>query len=190
MMSAAFSSKQETNYEVLMVRSPGDLSALANEIRNTVASIDPDVPVTNVMPYDNMVAKLFMIRKLGVLLISTFAGATVLLSAIGLYGLLAYAVSQRRREFGVRIALGAQSTNLLKLIARQALGIVTSGVVIGLTVGLTLTRLMAGMLYGVSPEDPTTVALSLLVLGLAALLACLTPALRAIQTDPITALRE
>ncbi|HEX4200024.1 MAG TPA: FtsX-like permease family protein [Chthoniobacterales bacterium] len=119
-----------------------------------------------------------------------FSVAALLLSAVGLYGILAYSVGQRTREIGIRIALGAQGGNVLKLVTQRGLQIVGMGLLTGITVGLVAANLMQGLLYGVSPIDPVSFGVSLLCLGIAATLACLFPALRAIRINPITALRE
>lgn len=113
-----------------------------------------------------------------------------MLSAIGLYGLLAYAVGRRTREIGIRIAVGAGSTNILQLVIRRGLKLAGVGLLIGVVAALALSRLMGSLLYGVSANDPLSLIIAILVLGLAALLACLLPALRATRIDPITALRE
>jgi putative ABC transport system permease protein len=122
--------------------------------------------------------------------VSLFSVAALLLAAVGLYGVLSYSVSQKRREIGVRIALGAPSTTILGLIISQGLRIVGIGLVTGLAAALALSGVVAGILYGVSATDPGSIALSVLSLGLTALIACLLPALRASRIDPITALRE
>jgi len=114
----------------------------------------------------------------------------VLLSAIGLYGVLAYAVSQRTRDIGVRIALGAQFSNTVSLVVRQGLRLAMIGLLIGVIAALLLVRFIEGLLYGVSVGDPITIASAVLILGVAASLACLLPALRAARVNPITALRE
>jgi putative ABC transport system permease protein len=123
-------------------------------------------------------------------LVGFFSGATLLLSAIGLYGLLAYAVSRRTREIGIRIAVGARSTNILQLVIHRGLKLAGLGLLIGVVAALALSRLMGSLLYGVSANDPLSLIIAILVLGLAALLACLLPAFRATRIDPMTALRE
>jgi ABC-type antimicrobial peptide transport system permease subunit len=116
--------------------------------------------------------------------------AALFLSAIGLYGILAYAVGQRTREIGIRVALGAQPGNILRLITEQGLKIVGVGLVTGIGGALVGTHLIQGALYGVAPIDPISFGVSLVILGIAAVLACLLPALRATRINPITALRE
>jgi putative ABC transport system permease protein len=112
------------------------------------------------------------------------------LAAIGLYGVLAYFVNQRRREIGVRIALGAQGTNILTLVVQQGLTLVAAGLATGIGLALALTRFIESSLYGVSGTDSVTLALASLILGITATFACLLPALRAVRINPITALRE
>jgi putative ABC transport system permease protein len=176
--------------EYLIVKSDADPATLVPAIRATVASIDPVVPISDVSTYDNMVAEKFVTRRLSAFVVTLFSGAALSLSAVGLYGILAYSVGQRTREIGIRIALGAQGTNVLKLVTQRGFQIVGIGLLGGLAVGLVVAHLIQGLLYGVSPFDPISFGVSLLFLGIAASLACLLPALRAIRINPITALRE
>lgn len=119
-----------------------------------------------------------------------FSGAALFLAAVGLYGVLSYSVAQRKREIGVRIALGAQSTSILRLVIKQGLRVVGVGLVIGLAGALALSHAITGILYGVSANDLVSIGLSLVILSFVALIACLLPAFRATRIDPITALRE
>ena len=160
------------------MRSEGDPRALIPSVRKVVASIDPTIALSKVSTFDDWIAKKFVTRRLTVLLVSIFSGTALLLSAIGLYGVLAYSVNQRTRDFGIRIALGARSSHIIGLVSRQGLRLVGIGLVTGMVSALLLTRLIEKILYGVSAADPISLALSVLVLGLAALLACLLPALR------------
>lgn len=116
--------------------------------------------------------------------------AALFLSAVGLYAVLAYAVSQRTREIGIRIAVGACSASILKLVIRQGLTVAGIGLVIGVVAALALSRAMSSLLYGVSPADPLSLSIAIVVLSLTALLACLLPALGATRVNPIVALRE
>jgi putative ABC transport system permease protein len=174
----------------LIVRSTGDPLALTSSIRAAIATVDPDVPLAKIRTMSDLITKKFGVRRLGVVLVGFFSGATLLLSAIGLYGLLAYAVSRRTREIGIRIAVGARSTNILQLVIRRGLKLAGTGLLIGVVATLALSRLIGSLLYGVSATDPLSLIIAILVLGLAALLACLLPAFRATRIDPITALRE
>jgi putative ABC transport system permease protein len=155
-----------------------------------VADLDPNLAVSNVGRLEDLVTRSFAIRQLASVVVGGFSAIALLLAAIGLYGVLSYSVSQKKRELGVRIALGAQSTSILALVVSQGLRIVGIGLVIGLATGLSLSGLVAGVLYGVSATDPESIGLSIVALGLTAFVACLLPAVRASHIDPITALRE
>jgi ABC-type antimicrobial peptide transport system permease subunit len=159
-------------------------------IRKTVASTNPTVALSEVGTLEDWIGQKFMTRRLGTLLVSLFSGIALFLSAIGLYGMLAYSVTQRRREIGVRIAVGAQASNIIDLVMRQGFEIVGLGLAIGLSSALLTARFMSSLLYGVSENDPVTLGLAILVLLLAGFLACFIPALRATRTNPVTALRE
>ena len=173
-----------------MVRCQGDPNAQITAVRKAVQSIDPDVPVPNIKAFDDVIAQKLVTRKLASMLVSLFSGAALCLSAIGLYGVLAYSVSQRRREIGVRIALGAESLKILQLVAQQGFKLIGIGLVAGTVVALVCAHFMEGMLYGVTAIDPISMLMAVLVLCLAGCLACLLPALRAIRINPVKALRE
>ena len=175
---------------ILLVRTEKDPLALVPAVRKAVAAIDPTVALAKVSTFDGWIGKKFMARRLSTLLVSLFSGAALCLSAIGVYGVLAYSVGQRTRELGIRIALGAQSDNILRLITAQGLRIVGVGLIVGLLASLILVRFIEGILYGVSATDPFSLCAAVIVLGLAALVACLLPAHRATRINPITALRE
>ncbi len=176
--------------ETLLLRSAGDPHDLIPAIRKLVASIDSDVLVSDTTTFDDLLAERSATRRLGVFLVGLFSGSALLLSAVGLYAVLAYSVTQRKREIGVRIALGAQTANILRLVVRHGLKIVGAGLLIGIGAALVLTRLIQGVLYGVSGSDPLSLLAAVFVLGLAALLACLLPALKAARIDPMKTLRE
>jgi ABC-type antimicrobial peptide transport system permease subunit len=142
------------------------------------------------MTFDDLMAEKFAPQRLGVLLGTLFSIATLFLSAVGLYGVLAYYVNQRRREIGVRIALGAPAKNIINLVVSRGIKLVSIGLIFGVILALALTRLVENILYGVSEYDPITLVAAALVLGLVATVACILPALRAVKTNPITALRE
>jgi predicted permease len=186
-----FSFRQDIwNGLALVLRTTIDPHQLVPAVRKLVASVDPDILVSRTITLDDLIANHSSTRRLGVLLVSLFSGAALLLSAVGLYGVLAYSVSQRKREIGVRIALGAQTWNILRLVVRHGLKIIGVGLLIGIGSALVLTRLIQGVLYGVSSSDPITLIAAVFVLGLAALLACLLPALKAARIDPMKTLRE
>jgi putative ABC transport system permease protein len=177
-------------FETLVVHTSGDPRALVPALRKTVETIDPDLPLTNVGPYDDQIAKSFTAKRLSLIIVSLFSGVALLLASIGLYAVLSYSVSLRVREIGVRMALGAEATNILKLVTYQGLRIICVGLIIGLGAGIILGQIIGSVLYGISATDPTALLTGTLVLALAALLACLLPAFRATRIDPITALRE
>jgi putative ABC transport system permease protein len=176
--------------EFLLLRTTDDPYPLIQEVRKLVTSVDPEVPVTPTMTFDDLMAEKFAPQRLGVLLGTLFSVAALFLSAVGLYGLLAYYVNQRRREIGVRIALGAPATNILNLIVSRGIKLVTAGLIVGVVLALVLTRLVGNILYGVSAYDPITLVAAAVILGLVATFACALPALRAVKINPITALRE
>ncbi len=174
----------------LLVRTEGDPLAMVPAIRAAVASVDPTVALSKVGAFDDWIEAKLTTRRLSTLLVSSFSGFALFLSAIGLYGVLAYSVTQRRREIGVRIAVGAQALNIVQLVMGQGLKIVGLGLAAGLCISLLIVRFTNSLLYGVSGDDPVTLGLTILVLTLTGGLACLLPAWRAARTNPITALRE
>jgi putative ABC transport system permease protein len=178
------------NYQVLLLRSSDDPDSLRSSVRRLVASIDPELPVTRIETLDSVVAGLYAPERISALVVGLFSAAALFLSAVGLYGVLAYAVGRRTREIGIRVAVGARTTNILQLVIPQGLKLAVVGLIIGVVVALVVARLMSSVLYGVSETDPVSLLVAILVLGVAALLACLLPALRATRIDPITALRE
>jgi putative ABC transport system permease protein len=178
------------NFGSLVIHTQGDPRSLIALLQKVVADLDPNLPMSNAGLFSDLVAKSFSIRRLATVTMSFFSGTALLLAAVGLYGVLSYLVSQKKREIGVRIALGAQSTTILRLIIQQGLGIVGIGLSIGLACALALSGVIAGILYGISAIDPISIGLSVIALGLTGFLACFLPAFRASRIDPITALRE
>jgi predicted permease len=172
-----------------LIRARDDAAALAPALRTALREIDPNVPLTGLRTQDEQVDRLLANERLFAQL-TTFLGAVALvLTCIGLYGLLAHQVTARTREIGIRMALGAQLRAVVLLVLREGLGLAVLGVVIGLGVALGVTRFVAKMLFGVQPLDPTTLAGAGLVLVVIAALACWLPARRAGKVDPMTALR-
>lgn len=174
----------------LVVRSDLDAGVLIPAIRQTVTSIDSGVPIYDANTYDSVIAEKFVTRRLCALLVTLFSGAALFLSAIGLYGVMAYSVGQRTRELAIRIALGAQVNNILRSVTDQGIKIVCIGIIVGIGVALVIGRLIEGLLYGVSAIDLVSLLVSVASLGLAAALACILPALRAVRINPTRALRE
>jgi ABC-type antimicrobial peptide transport system permease subunit len=130
------------------------------------------------------------VQRAAVTMLGVFGALALVLAAIGLYGVLSYSVSQRSRELGLRMALGADASNLMRLVMSNGLSLTAGGVVLGLAVALGTTRLMGNLLYKVSPRDPVAFGSALVVMAVAALVACWLPAWRAMRTDPARALRD
>jgi putative ABC transport system permease protein len=178
------------NGGTLVVRTGNDPRALIESLKKIVADADPNIPLYNAGLFSDLVTKAFATKRLATVVVSLFSGAALLLAAVGLYGVLSYSVTQRKREIGVRVALGAPSTSILQLIVKQGFIAVSFGLAIGLAASLGLSQLIARILYGVSAIDLVSIGLSVLILGFVALIACLLPAFRATRIDPLTALRE
>ena len=178
------------NGGTIVIRAGNDPRSLIVPLKKIVADIDPNIPVYDVGLLDDLVAKAFATKRLATVVVTLFSGTALMLAAVGLYGVLSYSVSQRKREIGVRMALGARSNSILQLVIKKGLIVVGIGLTIGLVTALVLSHLIAGILYGVSATDFLSIGLSILILGLVALIACLLPALRAARIDPLTALRE
>jgi putative ABC transport system permease protein len=174
----------------MVVRSKtSDPLALAVAAQNAVASVNKDVPLANLRSMQDMLARSLSRRKFAMLLLSIFAGLAMLLAAIGLYGVMSYTVSQRTHEIGIRMALGAQKEDVLKLVVGQGMRLAGLGVVLGLITSIALTRLMSTMLFGVGAHDPITFSIVAALLAAVALLANYVPARRAAKVDPMVALR-
>ena len=173
----------------ILVRTTVDPLSLAGAVRQAVLSIDPNQPISNISTLEKLVNESIAQRRLNMLLMGLFGGLAMLLSAIGIYGLLSHAVTQRTQEMGIRMALGAQVSDVLKLVLRQGMMLALAGEVIGLIAAFALTRLIRGLLFGVTPNDATTFVVVAGVLAIVALLACYLPARRATKVDPLIALR-
>jgi putative ABC transport system permease protein len=177
----------------LVIRTASGLAARENEIaesiKKIVAELDPDQPVAGLMTMNQRLAESIDDWRFYMRLMGIFAAIAVLLAAVGIYGVMAYFVSERTREIGIRIALGAQRSNVLGMVAKLGLKLTLLGLVIGIGMAIGLTRLISKLLFGVSATDPITFATVAMVLAAVALLACYIPALRATRVDPMVALR-
>jgi predicted permease len=178
------------NSMTVYIRTDATPEALESVIRREIQAVDPDLPVFGVRSLRSSIAASLAARRFAMQLLGFFAATALLLAAIGIYGVMAYFVSQRTGEIGVRMALGAQRRDVLKLVVRQGMSFALAGVAIGFIVSLALARLISGMLFGVSPNDPVTLALFTMLLVGVALLANYIPARRAAMVDPMTALRN
>jgi macrolide transport system ATP-binding/permease protein len=174
----------------LVVRAEGDPHALAAGIRGAVRGLDEGLPLYDVKTMEEHLGLSLFPARVAATLLGGFGLLALLLSAVGVYGVVSYAASQRTREIGIRMALGAQRRDVLRLVGGRGLLLVTAGVALGLAGAFALTRFMASLLYGVSATDPTTFALVVALLGAVALLACYVPARRATKVDPVVALRH
>jgi putative ABC transport system permease protein len=173
----------------LFVRSAVDPSALAPAIAREVRALDGNLPLSELKTMDDRVADAMWRTRIGAWLLSAFAGLALLLTAIGIFGVMAQAVAQRTAEIGIRMALGAQTRDVLGLVLRRAAAVTAAGIVIGAGIALLLTRLLGSLLYGVEPGDPATFVSVAALLGAIALAAGYIPARRATRVDAIAALR-
>jgi len=176
----------------LVVRTAGDPLALASTVERAIHALDKDLPVTS-RSMDQLMGNAIARQRLTLALLAGFALLALLLAGVGIYGVMSYAVAQRTHELGIRLALGAQTSNVLRLVIKHGMGLAGAGVIIGLAVALTLAKLLtsfSALLYGVKATDPTTFALISLLLLAVALLACWIPARRATKVDPLQALRR
>jgi putative ABC transport system permease protein len=174
----------------LVVRAQsGDPMRLAAPIRAELAAIDKNQPVHSFKPLAATVSELVAPQRFTTMLLSGFAGLAALLAAIGIYGVMSYTVTQRTREIGVRVALGAQARDVLRVVMKQGVILVAVGLTIGLAASFALTRLISDLLFGVEATDPATLVAITLLLLVVALVASYIPARRATKVDPLIALR-
>ncbi|MDA2936770.1 ABC transporter permease [Acidobacteria bacterium AH-259-A15] len=183
---------QDSKYALsmaLMVRTTRSPESVVAEVRHELQTLDSQLPIYNAESMEKIIFRSVGLHRFTMILVAVFAGAAFLLAAIGIYGVISYSVSQRSHEFGVRMALGAQRTDILKLMLKHGMRLALVGATVGLAGALALTRVMTSLLYEVSPADPTIFSLVASLIILVALLACYFPARRATKVDPMTALR-
>ena len=178
-----------SNSLMLAVRTSTPPTTMVNSIREQVRSLDADQSITNVRTMDELLERTLSAPKFALLLFGLFASLAMLLAAIGIYGVMTTTVTQRTHEIGLRMALGAQKRDVLRLVIRQAMVLVVIGIVAGLALAAALTRLMASLLFDVSATDPATFVVIALILSVVAFLASYVPAWRATKVDPLVALR-
>jgi predicted permease len=174
----------------VVVRTAGDPMALAGPVRGEVRSLDPNVPVANVRPMSEVVTTALATPRLTGFLLGTFAIIALVLAAVGIYGVLAYLVARRTHEIGIRLAIGAERGQVVRMIIGQGVSLTVMGLLAGMAGAVGLTRLMASVLYDVSPSDPWTYAAVVVGLLAVAALASALPALRAARVNPLAALRS
>jgi len=186
--------QDETSHDMasmnLFVRSVGDSFALENAIRARIHAVRPDQPVDEIQSMQNLVSQSLAPRRYSLSLLGAFAALALLLSAVGIYGIVSYTAQQRTREFGIRIALGARRGKVMVLVFHQVLILTLAGSLIGVCAAVLLTRVLTKLLFNVSPLDATSFLTSVVLLGLISVAACLIPALRAAHLDPVRALRS
>jgi predicted permease len=175
---------------MMEVRTHGDPAPLIPAVRQAVTSVSPNLPWVNIFPLSRPYDDQLRPWRLGASMFSAFGALALLLAAVGLYGLLSYAVTQRTHEIGVRKALGAGNGRLIRMVLGDAMSTTIAGVAVGLLLALGAVRLIAHLLYGISPDNPAVLALGAAVLLFAAVVACLAPARRAARVDPLVALRS
>ncbi|MCI0339296.1 MAG: ABC transporter permease [Acidobacteria bacterium] len=173
----------------LLVRTASDPLRFVAAVRSQIQSIDRDQPIYNIHRMTDLISESVSGRRLNLLLLGTFALVALVLASVGIYGVISYSVTQRTHEIGIRMALGAQARDVLKMIVSQGMALVLAGIAIGIAGAFAVTRLMSGLLFGVSPSDLSTFATISLLLAVVALLACYVPARKATRVDPLVALR-
>jgi predicted permease len=174
---------------VIVLRSTANLAPLVQAVRAEISAMDKDLPVTDIKPMEDVGAHALSSARFTFLLIGCFAGLALLLACVGIFGVMAYSVTQRTHEFGIRMALGAQQRDVLRMVLAQGARLLIAGLILGWIAAISLTRVMSGLLYGVRASDPWTFAGVSALLALVTIGACVLPALRATKVDPIEALR-
>ncbi|MBA3884029.1 MAG: ABC transporter permease, partial [Chthoniobacterales bacterium] len=175
-------------FMTLAIRTAADPAAMTTTLRREVLALDKDLPIFNVKTMEDVIAASIGSRRVSMLLFSVFAGAALLLAAVGIYGGMAYTVTQRTQEIGIRMALGAQQGDVLRMVISQGMTLALIGIGVGVAGAFALTRVLANLLFGVNAADPLTFATISLLLGTVSFLACYLPARRAAKVDPIRAL--
>ncbi len=174
---------------IIVAKTPGDPHAIVSGVNREVSSMDPEVPVFNVLTMEEYISASVAQPRFNTTLLSIFAAVALVLTIIGLYGVMSYSVAQRTNEIGIRMALGAQTRDVIRLIVKQGVRMVLMGLALGIGGALILTRLLSKLLFGVTTKDPATFVAIVALLSFVTLLACYLPAWRATKVDPLEALR-
>ena len=172
------------------LRGQVDPGAISAQVRTQVQAVDAELPVFHAETLDDVLSTSLSVRRFSMEMVAFFAATALLLAGLGIYGTISYVVNEQRREIAIRLALGAQRGNILKMVLRRGLGLAAAGAGLGVAGALIVSHLMAGLLYGVSPTDLPTFAGVTLILTTVALAASYIPALRAMRLDPITTLHS
>jgi putative ABC transport system permease protein len=173
----------------VMVRTPSALEPVTRSLRTIVPSVHPSMTAANIRAMDDVIAQSVAVPRFNMLLVSSFALLALVLSAIGIYGVIGYSVAQRTHEIGVRMALGAERSDVLRLVLKEGAMVSAAGVILGLAAATWLSRSMANLLFGVTAHDPLTFGVGGATLLVVALCASYIPARRATRVEPVTALR-
>jgi predicted permease len=174
----------------LAVRTKSDPHGAANAVTATIHEVGPDIPVTDVLSMDDVIAQSMSSQRFNMLLLAAFAGLALLLAAVGVYGVLSYTVRRRVREIGIRMALGASQSDILRLVVTDGMKPILLGVALGVIAAIALSRLVASLLFGVPPTDPLTFAVVATLLVVVGVAANTLPAYRATKVEPTQTLRE
>jgi putative ABC transport system permease protein len=173
----------------LVVRTSVAPQRVAAAVREAIWELEPDVPDPELVAMETILADTQLMRRVRTVALAIFAGVAVLLALVGLYGVLTQSVAERRREIGVRMALGAKPGDITEMVLKHGLGLVAIGIGIGLLAAFAATQLLERMLFGIEPTDPATLVGVSLLFGVVAVVACLLPAWRAVRLDPIAVLQ-
>ena len=173
-----------------VLKTSADPASLSSAVRTSLVSIDPRQPVYAVEPLDKLLSTDVAPRRFVLLLVGSLALVALALAAVGIYSIISFSVSERTREIGIRMALGAKRGDVLKMVLGQGMTVAVVGIVAGLAIALGLTRLLTTLLFGVSATDPTTFVIVGMALTVIALMACYLPARRATRVDPLVALKD
>jgi predicted permease len=175
--------------QFLVIRTTGDPSSLANAVRRQIHAVDAELPISDIRTMDELMSESARSRRWTMGLLAAFAGLALVLALVGIYGVMSWSVAQRTREIGIRMALGAQSGQVLAMVLRYALRLTAIGLIIGVAGGLALRRVLSSLVFDVSTADPLIYIGAVVLMLAAALLACYVPARRASRADPLVALR-
>lgn len=188
---APFSQNDEAwrRFMTLVIRTKVDEAGVVEATKKQVWALDSQIPVTDVQTMDDLLATSVAQQRFNMLLLATFAGLALTLALIGIYGMIAYRVSQRTHEIGVYMALGAQRSHVMRLVMQDGIRLTLLGMVIGLAGAVAITRVMVSLLFEVDPTDPLTLISVALLLGVTAIVASYVPARRALRIEPVSALR-